>query len=136
MVTPIYERTKWKYLVDAISIIMLVSVTTELVFGQVIERFISSFVMDATEFIFVTVLIFDLGLRFIDAKNRYSFIRSNSLKIIAVLPFTLFFKVARLIQIQKVAMMRTGEWFLGVITWDEFILLMKSRLFTAFRLRF
>jgi hypothetical protein len=137
MIPPLYAMTKWRYLLKGLTFIALLIMSIEIVFDPLLTALFPSVAVffNIVELMIVTTVFFDLGLRFIDAPNRYSFLKNRSIAIVLAIPFAILLRNTRLVEPTKLTLLKASNLVMGFFT-SQFFLRNIRRLFALFRFRF
>lgn len=80
--------------------ILVAVMLAEVFFSSVLDKYIPSLMLEIFEIVLSSFLLLDVLLWFIEARNKYNFVKRNWLKIAAVLPFAIFFRGLRFLEIE------------------------------------
>jgi hypothetical protein len=125
---PIHHRREWKRALQIATPILVFVILIDLFAHNVL--LVSEFLLHAIEVIEFGLMMFllvDILLNLNEAKNRYSFIKRNILRIIMVLPFALVFRALWIIELEHlISPVIFGEWMAGFSTFQKAMKLEKG----------
>ncbi|HLC68814.1 MAG TPA: hypothetical protein VJH24_03150 [Candidatus Bilamarchaeaceae archaeon] len=138
VIPPIYERPKWKYALEGLTFIALLIASIELVFDPILDALFPTIAVffNIIELMIVTTIFFDLALRMIDAKSRYSFLKRNSFSIFLTFPLAIILKTTQLAGPVKITLIKASGFVASLLTSRLIPHQPLSKLAAFFRIRF
>lgn len=112
---PMHHTPEWRRATHH-ALYLLIAITLIGIFAHSwIEAVSIAILVEAIEVLLTGFLVLDILLWFIEARNKYCFIKRNWIKIAAVLPFAFAFRGLRLLQIEALApFLVQAEWASGI----------------------
>lgn len=122
-----HHRKDWKFAVSAGLALLIIVITLDLFLYSLVSSFVTHGLLEFLEIVLTSFLFFDILLNLNEAKNKYSFIQRNLLRIIAVFPFALFFRALWLLELEALmSPILLGEWLPGFTNFQKVIKLERS----------
>lgn len=96
-----HHKKRWRLFVDVVLGLLILLLLSEILFHDQIVEIIPTSTIEMLELLFTGILALDLTLWYLEARNKYNFVRRNWIRIIAIFPFVPVFRFAQILRLEQ-----------------------------------